>query len=694
MSLKSPFSLSLTSKPTGHSPFQLAFDAARLARAGEALDTALAALDRARELAANDQQRAQADELRAETLIEGGRLDVAGPLVVRLLESAPGPQRPYAKIASGLLAAARGQREAALTALEEAQDSAHAGSFSSAEARAACHRADLHLSDGNASYAAHVLREFLPRLTNPGDMDWSPYFVGRLGQALVASGEEVEGHQLIAHGLELAEVAGNRRCRRMWSLALGELAVEARRYDDARPQLEKALTLMTGRPPAERFRARRLLAETCLALRDDTAALDYAESALAAAEESGDAVKVAQARGMLGVVLRAQGRAEEAVPHLQAAVHANGTPEVRRALAAALTASEQHAEALALFETAARTAPEGSLEQAEARRDLGLYHFQRRAFAEALAAWMPAASALALNHQYAAAARLNVDMAGARRGLGQLTRSYKDIDQALTLLSHVPSSDDETRGVVLANAAAACAEQGDVETADAFFNESVVIAQKLGDAMAESTRSGNYGWFLTQIGRPRRAMANLELALRISARLGLRLQQAVQTDNLGLAYDAVADYSAALTHHRSALALLDDLDEPYWKASTQVNLAGTLVATNALDEAEILLDEALAFARSQPFTELLVRALIGQCALRERQGRPADAPAEEAVALARRHELRRLLADALTAHSQRDAALGQPDAARAAWDEAVRIYGALKMPQARLHPGWLAVKPG
>lgn len=694
MTSKPPFSLRLSSKPAAGAPFQMALDAARLARAGEATDTALAALDRARELAANEPQRAQADELRAETLIDAGRLDEADGVVARLLENAPGLQRVYAQIASGLLAQARGQRDAANVAFDAAQESARAEAQPGPEARAACHRADLYLSEGNASYAAHVLREHLPHLASLGDLDWSPYFVGRLGQALVASGEEVEGHQLIARGLELAETAGNRRCRRLWSLALGELAAADRRYEDARPLLETALSLMSGRPPAEISHARRLLAETCLALRDDAAAVQYAEGALAAAEEVSDAAKVAQARGTLGVVLRAQGRADEAVPHLQAAASSGGTAEVRRALAAALTASGQQDEALALFEAAVRRAPEGSLDQAEARRDVGLFHFQRRAYAEALAAWTPAVSAFALHRAYASAARLYVDMAGARRAMGQLTRSFKDIDQALTLLSHVPSGDDDTRGVVLANAAAAYAEQGDVETADSFFNDSVVIAQRLGDAAAESMRSGNYGWFLTLIGRPRRAMANIELALRISSRLGLRLLQSVQTDNLGLAYDAVADYSAAIGHHRSALVLLDDLDEPYWRASTQVNLAGTLVHTGELDEAEILLDEALAYAQAHPYTELLVRALIEVCALRERQGRAADAPAEEAVALARRHELRRLLAGALTVQSQREAALGQPDAARAAWNEAVKLYGALKMPQARLSPGWLGAKPG
>ena len=108
-----------------------------------------------------------------------------------------------------------------------------------------------------------------------------------------------------------------------------------------------------------------------------------------------------------------------------------------------------------------------------------------------------------------------------------------------------------------------------------------------------------------------------------------------------------------------------------------------------LAEAEVLLGEALAYARAHPFAELLVRALTTTGLLQIAQGQPQAAPLDEAVALARQQELRRLLADALTAQSQRDGALGAVGAARAAWTEALALYTALKMPQARLAPAWL-----
>src|SRR5690606_12888831 len=136
---------------------------------------------------------------------------------------------------------------------------------------------------------------------------------------------------------------------------------------------------------------------------------------------------------------------------------------------------------------------------------------------------------------YAQAARLYCDIGGARRFLGQGRRAMKEYEQALMMLSSV--DDWATRGVVISNAAIAYADLGDTESAEAFFDEAIEIANRLEDHAAEATRRGNYGWFLLSTGRPQRAIVTLEQALRLSEQEGLQLQIAIQTDNLGLAYD-------------------------------------------------------------------------------------------------------------------------------------------------------------
>ena len=114
----------------------------------------------------------------------------------------------------------------------------------------------------------------------------------------------------------------------------------------------------------------------------------------------------------------------------------------------------------------------------------------------------------------------------------------------------------DTRGLVLANAAIAYADQGDVDSADSFFNEAIAIARRTNNEPAETTRRGNYGWFLLATGSPQQAISALEHALRMSEKLNFDLQRAIQTDNLGLAYDAQANYEQALEHHQQALELI------------------------------------------------------------------------------------------------------------------------------------------
>ena len=126
-----------------YSPYQTAFDSGRLARAGEQFDVALAAFERARELAHSDFERSAADQLRAETLIEAGRLEEAGVLIAQIRAAATGALRVYALIAASLLAQAEGRLEEAHSLLDDAQDVARVNALAGAEGRAACHLADV-----------------------------------------------------------------------------------------------------------------------------------------------------------------------------------------------------------------------------------------------------------------------------------------------------------------------------------------------------------------------------------------------------------------------------------------------------------------------------------------------------------------------------------------------------------------------
>lgn len=603
-------------------------------------------------------------------------------------------QRSYLYSAAGTLAQRRGDANAAREHYERALKAARAGGVPGAEGRALGYLASTYLQEGNASYAAHLLRDSLPKLNTAGDIELSSFFVGMLGEALIQSGQDVEGGHLLTRALQLAEQIGYREYERRWSMALGARALDEARYADARGYYGRALRLFEpdARTP-EYVAALCQMSKTCLGLRLNDEALTHAETALLAAQNADSDLRLAQ--GAVGVALRALGRGGEAIPYLKAASDTFSPlqVEVLRALAAAQSDSGDTDTATATYQRALNVAKtvNAPLEVAQVRRDLGLVYLKRGQMANAIQEWMSALAIYEEKKAYAQVARLHSDIGGARKALGQGARALKDYEQALMALNSVDENDLETRGLVLSNAANAYADSGDAESADAFFNEAISLAERLGDEPSESTRSGNYGWFLLMVGRPRRAISLLGRALEISHKLNLTLQQAVQTDNMGLAYESLGDMVTALDYHRRALELVEPLNHPYWEASFTINEANVLLSIGQIDEARARLDMALGQGRATENADLIIRAqtVKARLALLLREPEAADQPLAEAIMLARRTDARRLLAEALSVRSQQQAMLGQTEAANATWDEALKLYNMLRMPQGKAHPAWL-----
>lgn len=666
-----------------------ALEAGRRAKFAEDYPQAVAALERAQaqaRAAGNREIETTAALHQAEILMRQGRYAEAEAANQHILAGAPNDTlRSYTYTLMGMVAQSQGDWVGARSAYEQALTLARAAGSDSAEGRALGRLADTYLHDANASYAAHLLRDALPKLANAGDTEPSCYITGLLGQALIVNGQELEGQRLLDQALRLAEQLGYRGYERHWALLLGDRALDEGRYLDAQTYFNHVLRLFAPETrSAEYGQAVTRLSKACLSLRKPDEALAYAKIALATAEQLADPTLKQQAEGVLGVALRALGHSADAIPHLQAA---GADAPMLRSLAAAQADSGDTDGAVATYSRAIAQAPANSLELAQARRDLGLVYQRDKDYQAAINEWSAALTIYDENRAYAQVARLYCDIGSARKALGLRARAMKDYEQALMLLNSL-NGDQETRGLVLSNAANAYAEHGDAESADAFFTEAIGIAEQLGDRAAEATRNGNYGWFLLLVGRPRRALATLERALTLSQQHNLTLPAAIQMSNLGLVYDSLGDTAAALERHRAALALVN---ESAWAAQIRINLAGTLIATGADDEAQTLLDAALEAARAGQSSDLLIAALNGQTRLllARRQPAAADEPLTEAIALARKHDQRRLLAEALALRSQQQAALDHSAEAAATWDEAQRLYLMLHMPQGKTQPLWL-----
>jgi tetratricopeptide (TPR) repeat protein len=680
-----------------------ALEAARRARRAENYDQALEALNRALNLASQDAASlAVVAVTQAEVYIEQRRWEEAEAALQKARQmaedSSPRTHLAYVLHVFGVLAQARGDWDQARVFYEETLQTARSVRSIGAEGRALGHLADTYLQDDNASYAIHLLRDALPKLSLTGDVEYSAYFVGRLGQALIQAGQETEGWQLIERALRLSQQLAYRRYERHWSVIIGDRALQEGRYDDASARFEHALTLFDADAANhEHIYVLCRASKASLGARRTAQAIHSARQAVELAARLGDEAALAEARGAMGMALLANRDHDGAVEHLRAAAdfytNANGgSIDALRSLGAALADGGQFDQAAAAYQRAVRRAEQDGerLPLAQARRDLGLLYARCRDLPAAIREWSAALDIYEVEKHPAQVARLYCDIAAARKYLGQGQRALKDYEQALMAINDL-KEDWETRGLVLSNAANAYVDQGDLESAEAFFNESIAIARRIGDQAAEATRRGNYGWFLLATGKPQQAVAALQYALQISKTLRLELQAAIQTDNLGLVQDLMDNPSRALEYHQQALEMVEPLNAPHWKHIFTANLVSTLVALGRLDEAAPLAETVLSAGQKDGDVEVIVRGLLGQAQVALGQGahETAGAALEEAVSLARRGDMRRLLAEALSLFSRQQAAAQQPEQAAALWDEASKLFHMLHMPQAHMPPTWI-----
>lgn len=666
----------------------------------EKYDTALNIFTRAAQLAeaVHDSTAAAAITLHtAETYVLQGRWTEAEQLLLTLRHQAQNSgqrtQLAYILIVLGTLSQARGDWTEARAYYEQALKVSQNAGSTSGEARALGHLADTYLAENNASYAVHLLRDALPKLNSSGDIDMSSYFVGQLGRAQILTGQLTEGERLLHRALRLAEQGQHRRFERMWSLELGQRALTALRYDEAQKHYQRALPLLNDGSP-EKVAALCSLSKVHLHLHEIDQALAYAQQASDSAGLLNNLRLTVLAQAALGMSLRASGQSVRAIAALEkAAENCKESDtllvEILRNLAAAQADIADDEAAVETYQKALEQARSinSPLEQAQTHLELGLLHAQRKQMQLAIQAWSAALSLYEAERYHAQVARLYCDIANARKYLGQGQRAMKDFEQALVLLNSI--DDWSTRGTVLSNAANAYADQGDIESADAFFTEAITIATKTGNRDAEATRRGNYGWFLLVTGRPQPAIVTLEHAIRISQQQGLNLQVAVQTNNLGVAHRTAGNLHAGLTYQEQALELMQNVRDAHWQGVILTDLADTLFLMERIDEAETYFNNAAHLGREHNDIELIIRALTGQARIALQRGKIEEAGdmLRQATAYARKADMRRLLAEALQVHSQQQAAANHPNESLSLWHEAQKLFTLLRIPH--LQPDWL-----
>lgn len=297
-------------RPAGHVALHEALASAQRQRRGEDYAAALAELERAAQIASLIDDAAAArtviDLQRAEIFTLQGRWKDAENLLLHMRRAAQTEfnraQMAYALGALGALAWAQGEREEARAYYEQAATAAQAAGSPGAEGRAQAYLADTYLAEGNASYAVHLLKDGLPRLNMGGDLDTLAHYVGRLGEALIASGQDAEGERLLYRALRLAERLRDRANERRWALALAARDLHAQRFDDAQKHYRQALAAFApaAQSGADYASALCYLSRVCLRSGAAAEALERAQAAARLAAAHG--VLVALSLGADGVI--------------------------------------------------------------------------------------------------------------------------------------------------------------------------------------------------------------------------------------------------------------------------------------------------------------------------------------------------------------------------------------------------------
>ncbi len=706
--------IGIRSQATGtnnRNTIQTALENGRQHKRAERYEDALAALDEAAERLRHTNSNGSSslpliiDLHRADVLLHLGRWDDMRTLLESLQAGARQRQQhaPLAYIygSMGTLAQAQGEWEIARRHYETSLEMARKGRSIGAEGRAQGHLADTYLREGNASYAIYLLREALPKLEISGDLELTSYFTGKLGESLIAAGKAVEGQQLLGRALRLAEEMEHQGYEIQWRQTLAAEAMKGALYEEARRHLLLILAHMDSAPSLRLVQTLCRAAKASLRLGDTQSSLDYAIQAVEiCASLPADRRARALAYGALGIAQRAASQPQAAVESLSDVLddyasliltEADYTYiDVLRNLAAAQTENDDFDAARHTYERALSHANNGDSPQhlAGTHRDIGIMNLRQHHLQHAIKSWLAALEIYEAQGDHTRAARLFCDIASVRKQLGQGQRAMKNYEQALMRLSSV--EDPETRGVILSNAATAYADQGDIETAEAFFVDAIKLAQETQDRTAEATRRGNYGWFLLATGRAQRALDVLAYAIRQSENLGLTLQAAVQTDNTGLAHDELGKYTEAERYHRRAIERLGEDIPGDWHAVFQANLGHTLISLGQFDEAAAFFSNALTTGEHSANTELIIKALNGQAkiALNHHQLQAAGEAAQRAVERAENAGLRRLLADALVIRSQWHTLNNRPQQADADWNSAVAHYQSLRMTAGTRPPAW------
>lgn len=550
-------------------------------------------------------------------------------------------------------------------------------------------------TQNNASYAVHLLKQALQQAQiAPNSFALMASIYGKLGETVLLTEDKASAEDYLKQALRFSQQTARYDLAVRWYLALGNLAREDGRFNEAMSHYNQAQNIaqQIGYQSPEIFMTIALnLANIFHQTGNYNEGYTQAERALMHTEEIENQEAQTLATAYLG--LNAQGRGDyaeaqqrigEVLTAFEDGTLQDSSLQMKLWLANGRT---QHKlgdieSARTTFEKVVDYTKDDPKRHAEALQLVGMVQAGHTDRAEAIQTWKTAYHHFEEAGDKVGAARVLCDIANARRFSGDFKTALVDLENASLLLSSI--DDRVTRGLVLSNAANLYIETGDIETARSFYKESIQIARDLNDIYAESVRLGNYGWFEVLIGNYESAIQTLEKAIEITRRLDDKLLLAIQTSNLGHAYYRNAELTTAQNLLNQAKSLAEASESQRWLGWSKANLAMVMLDKDDYTEAEILLAEALVHSQADPLQEQIVIVQLRQAMLYIRTGRTAEAEniAQPLTTSTRKMNFKRGQAMSLRVMGDVSTQRDNLTAAKEYYTQAYKLYDQLSDPNA------------
>jgi tetratricopeptide (TPR) repeat protein len=186
---------------------------------------------------------------------------------------------------------------------------------------------------------------------------------------------------------------------------------------------------------------------------------------------------------------------------------------------------------------------------------------------------------------------LRHELAGIYNTRGDLSRALALYEESLVIAEQL--GDKKGKAASLSNMAQVYVTRGDLSRALALYEESLVIAEQLGDKKGKAASLSNMAQVYVTRGDLSRALALYEESLALKEQLGDKQGKAASLHQMANVYVTRGDLSRALALYEESLALKEQLGDKQGKAASLHAMANVYVTRGDLSRALALYEESL-----------------------------------------------------------------------------------------------------